>query len=366
MSEINDPFSPQEHNDLPPLSAMVVMAPTAAPDLVGAPVAQYAGDAAQTTSTAELPADRVCTEPSVEPIAPPAPMPMPTPSEAAHPAPPFPMSPGGPVQPAPHRHVRANGKANPYRPETPEQIASFAHMWHDPAYTLAMMSRRYGGCHPRTIQKWATAFDFPPRDGGQGAPKPDAVGNTMNAAHGAEAVTRAKAQAAEAPATQARPESGDDRWNPLADPEIKSAVDEIKRETLPLSSHSDIQGLQRKLLRLNLLVATKTPMRSWESLKITAEGLTRLLLNTRRIEAGIPRGDVDQVQLRKDAASAMMHELKSVLSPEEQEVLARVMIAGAERLMKRPKSQEMPPTDLPGTQPAQHNGKLQPRTGPSS
>ena len=48
----DDLFAHPEHEDLPPLSAMVVGAPTAAPDLVGAPAAQYAGDAAQATSPA--------------------------------------------------------------------------------------------------------------------------------------------------------------------------------------------------------------------------------------------------------------------------------------------------------------------------
>jgi hypothetical protein len=88
-------------------------------------------------------------------------------------------------------------------------------------------------------------------------------------------------------------------------------------------------------MRLSVIAASKLPVTSWTGLTVIIESLHRTILNARRIEADIPRGDTDPIQLRKEAAGQMMREMRSVLSPEEQAALATLVKAAADRLMAR-------------------------------
>lgn len=186
-----------------------------------------------------------------------------------------------------------------------------------------MLGRIYN-VHSRTVQKWSEALSLGPRSApaGTSAPPPDASATASTTGW-----------------------TGD--LNPLADHEIRQALDDIQRVALDMTAHSDLTGLQRKLARLSILVAAKAPIYSWPGLRDAIEGLSRAMLHARRVEARLPETGADPVVLRKEAASQMMRELKSVLNPEEQAVLARVMKAGVDRLMKGQGRPQSPGTATP-------------------
>ncbi len=224
---------------------------------------------------------------------------------------------------------------NPFKPVTPEQIAAFANQWHDPDLTLDIMARRYK-TNPRTIQKWRAEFGLPTR--------PEALKAQAEADRllgPAQAMIRGVRDAAAMTIAQGQDRAqtpqvlGPEQFNPLADAEIAQALAEIRAEARMITAHSDLRELQRRLMRLSIMIAAKVPIRNWDGLQATIEGLARSLLQAQRIEAEIPSSGADPVLLRKEAAAQMMKELKSVLTPDEQRLLADLVKRGADRLMNR-------------------------------
>ena len=298
-------------NEELPLSidALVLRAPMTTPDLTAA--ADLQGDAghAQSRLNAESVPTGVCVGPAGATQAPGAPMPLPTPTASLRPA-------------------NANSKVNPYRPQTSDDIAIFARLWHDPAYTLAMIGRRYR-CNPRTIQKWAASFALGPRDGTE-------TSHTLDGSSGevAAAIDQAMFQALPGPPRPVDQEAQNDvRFNPLADSEIRVALEDLQREALNMTTHSDLAPVQRKLARLSLLLASKAPRHSWPSLQDAMETLGRVFLQARKVEAQLPVTGADPVVLRKEAAAQLFKELKNVLNAEEQVELGRLVKLGADRMM---------------------------------
>lgn len=235
------------------------------------------------------------------------------------------------------------GRPHPYKPLTPMAIAEFAGMWHNAAYTVPQMARRYR-CGERTIQDWRVEFGLPPRPEAlkDQATVANMVGLMGSAAGmvdaGTEAMKVTSAMAA-APGAEAQvighPNLSAKQMDPLQDEVIAAAMRDIQTEAMIMTPHSDLKVLHRKLSRLAVLVATRAPRHTWDSLLFTVESLARAALRARQVEAMIPEGENDPVQLRKEAAGQMMQELKSVLTPEEQQVLAKVMKAGVDRLMAK-------------------------------
>lgn len=225
------------------------------------------------------------------------------------------------------------------QPQTPQQVSAFADMWHDSALKVEQIARHYEASR-HTITAWAKKFGLPDRihamEIGDRARRLAASGAEPLSGPGAARIVGDAADLV-APAFSAvagrlvDPKS----WDPLSDPEIKASLDDLRGEALIMTAHSDLTTVQRKLARLSLLVATKAPTASWVSFQNVVEGLSRALLNARRIEAKIPRGQVDASTLRREAAASLMKEMKSVLGPEEQAALATLVKAAAERLMAR-------------------------------
>ncbi len=264
--------------------------------------------------------------------------------------PPAPPPPPQQASPKPGEDVRdpmaslkRPGRSHPGKPRTPMAIAEFAGMWHNAAYTNAQIAKRYR-CGERTITDWRLEFGLPTRPE---ALKDQATVNGLAAsaagmvAAGTEAakVTQAMATAPGPAAVEGQvfghPNLTAKQMDPLQDEVIAAALRDIQSEGMIMSTHSDLKALHRKLARLAVLVATRAPRHTWDSLLFTVESLARAALRARQVEAMIPEGENDPVQLRKEAAGQMMQELKSVLTPEEQQVLARVMKAGVDRLMAK-------------------------------
>lgn len=244
---------------------------------------------------------------------------------------------------------KSNGRPHPYKPLTPMAIAEFAGMWHDKNYTVAQIAKRYR-CGERTVQDWRVEFGLPTR--------PDAlkdqahadtlVGQAVSMVDAVKTAAQVQAAMASAPGqpqgtntglvtgqVMGYPPLGPDALDPLKDKEIGEAMRDIMSEARIMSAHSDLKALHRKLSRLAVLVAVKAPRHTWDSLLFTVEGLARATLRARQVEAQIPEGEHDPVQLRKEAAGQMMRELKSVLTPAEQQALATLVKAGADRLMAK-------------------------------
>lgn len=266
------------------------------------------------------------------------------------PQPPLPMSPApglnsvtGPALP---RDVgpleKQTGRPHPYKPTTPAQIAEFAARWHDPAQTLDSICAIYK-CGERTAQRWRTEFGLLPRD--QAIRASLKAHDIMGSASGVvdrvnevASLTGAMIKAgAMNPEIMPVPGAGlpPDRFDPLKDAEIVQALEEIKQEARMMTGHSDLQGLQRKLARLAVIASTKVPVRTWDGLGAVVEGLSRTILYMRRVEAEVPSSAADPVLLRKEAAAQMMREMKSVLTPQEQQALAGLVKTAADRLMAK-------------------------------
>jgi len=298
-----------EHDVLPDVDALRLGTPSEAPEITEMAAHAPSLQSLQADSSAAMATDDLCAEPEAATVEPPTPTPRPTPEPA-------------------WALRRPGRRASPYRPQTPEQKAEFEKLWLDRTYTLEDIGRLYGGVNKRTVEKWATAFRLPPRDMLSKGATRTATSVLKETEAVAEAMTRARATA---------PAFDDPQSNPLADPEIAQALAEIEAEALAISPHSNLTSLQRKLSRLAVLIATKAPIRSWPSLQVSIESLSRAMLHARKVEAELPPTGADHALLRKEAAAQMMKELKSVLSVDEQAELARLVKVGADRLMARQK-----------------------------
>jgi hypothetical protein len=265
---------------------------------------------------------------------------------------------GRPVGPTAHAtpEEKVRGRPHPLKPVTPAQIAEFAALWANPEFTVAQIARTYRAGE-QTIRDWRRDFRLPPRP------------ETLARAAKAEAIMGA-AMAKADPALNGQvvgTPPDPNLMDPMKDQEIVDALNDLRSEARIMTAHSDLGVLQRKLSRISLLVATKAPLRSWGSLQTAMDAHSRAVLRARQVEASIPRGDADPVMLRKEAAGQLMQELKSVLTPEEQSVLARLVKLGADRLVARGGGGMSEMTnDLPGIPPPAHNGKVPPYSSPPS
>jgi hypothetical protein len=257
------------------------------------------------------------------------------------------LSTGAPIPPAllgrsergPGEPERVPGRAHPMKPVTGQQIAEFASLWSDAAYSAAQLARRYRTSE-RTLQEWRKDFKLPPRpEALKLAAKANSImgaaAGVVDAANEAARLTGMMAVAPMEGQIVGNPPVNSALGDPMLDPEIKTAMDDLRSEARIMSAHSDLTVLQRKLSRLAVLVVTKVPHHSWSSLQFTLESLSRAMLRARQVEASIPRGEVDPVQLRKEAAGQLMKELQSVMTPDEQQALAKLVKAGADRLMAK-------------------------------
>lgn len=236
----------------------------------------------------------------------------PTPDSAEAPraaAPSRPTSPAKPaVGPAAQKpEVRTIPTGAGRRPKTNAEIAEFADNWLNPAFTVRQVADAYGVAALSTIRAWRVAFGLPEHP----LPVKDAVDG------------------------QLMPFANQLLNEPHKDPEIMEAVRDVLAEARMMTSHSDAQVLQRKLTRITVIAAAKMPLRSWEGVVATFDSLSKSTLHMRRVEAEIPRGDVDPVALRQEAASILFKEMKSVLTDEEQGILADVVQKASDRLMAR-------------------------------
>lgn len=213
---------------------------------------------------------------------------------------------------------RRNGLPHPLKPHTPAQKARFAAIWGNLDTPVTEIAARYRASE-RTVQNWRVELSLPPRDQllAQRRQRPGAAGAAGTLAAPGEPL----------PADQDR------AFDPLADAEIAAMLAEVLDEARKIGPASDLTPLNRKLLRLSVLVVAKNPMQTWDGLGERLAALNRAVLSMRRAEAKMPAPKVDQTQLRRDAASQLMRELKSVLSPQEQSELARLVKLGAARLM---------------------------------
>lgn len=299
----------------------------------------------------------VCAAAPVEAGAPPAPAPLhPEPVRKSDPfasvtlAQPTTGPKIGPV-PAPQDAspcLKTNGLTHPWKPRTPAQIAEFVALWHNPDRTVDQIGKRYKVAG-RTVQKWRVEFGLQRRDqaqdlGAQGVKVGEAASQIV--ADMAESArlsqTIIKAAAAQALTSNAGDKAGSiidpediKTWNPMADPEVLALVEEIRREAKLITQHSDLSALQRKLVKTSILIATKMPVYTWESLNSIMDSLSRALLWTRKVEADLPQSKADPVLLRQEAGRQLMHELREVLDPAEQQALATLVMTGANRIMAK-------------------------------
>lgn len=257
--------------------------------------------------------------------------------------------------------AKREGMPHPLFPRTPNQIAEFAALWHNPEVSIGQMARRYR-CSDRTIQTWRKRFKLEERRAGRHAARDastiagaageivkevrDAV-NTgsrilqAQAALGVELGIKA-AQNQEAVASgkmvpwhgrMVDPEVMARACDPLKNEEVRSLLSEVQAEARLITQHSDLTALQRKLAKITILTATQMPVYTWESLQSVLDALSRAVLWTRKVEADIPQTGADPVLLRQEAGRQMMKELRQALSPEDQQALSVLVKRGADKIM---------------------------------
>lgn len=366
----NDPLPDIESLVIPAASTAIrpPSSPLVAADTVAAPLRapQAPAEGAEEKHGLGGPAASVgvCSEGPATPV-PPVPGPQFAPAATTT------LGPGGVTQVARKPLVKITGRTHPYKPRTPAQIEEFSALWLDVAVPLADIARRYQAGE-RTVQIWRREFSLPRRDDlarGQGsAQMPPSPGVAPWPEPGS--LTPVKTMASAAPRPPGAASGGEvvpkRPTDPLDVPEIAALLAEIRDEARKMTAVSALRPLRRKVSKLAALASASTP-HNWATLHAMAQEQARALLWAEHCEAKLPDVEADAQQTRKDAASQLMKELKSVLTPEEQAILARVVKAGADRLIARHNGQPRAPTDLPGAPPsAQHNGKVQTRSGPTS
>ncbi|MBI5209537.1 MAG: hypothetical protein HY927_06125 [Elusimicrobia bacterium] len=255
-----------------------------------------------------------------------------------------------------------NGRASPWRPRTPSEIAEFTSLWMDPSLTTEDVAKRFH-VTPRTAQKWKSALKLPAKPW---TPKDLASQAETVASSASEIVTQmAGAASAMEQTVKAAVETGlrvtemrrreqamaegklivteggtlvDPKdaalWNPLKDPEVSALLDEIGNEARTVADHAALVHAHRLFVRLAMLLVRKAPVQTWEGLGVTAFGMMKALGGTRRIEAELPPAPADPFKLREDAGREMFREWKSVMNKDELEQMGRLIHVAADRLRK--------------------------------
>ena len=230
--------------------------------------------------------------------------------------------------------AKRNGHVHPWKPQTPDQIAEFANLWYDPAYTNDQIARKYKA-GASSIDRWRVEYGL---GGRTEAMRAGVTANDIISAASGVVSRVNEMTAVSAAMDRAAARTGqvmDPKLDPMKDAEIVTLINDMVSEARIMTAHSDLQVLQRKLMRVAVIVNGRAPVQSWAGLALVMEGLSRTILYARRVEAEIPSSSADPVLLRREAAGQLMRELKSVLTPEEQNTLATIVKAGADRLMKR-------------------------------
>jgi hypothetical protein len=124
-----------------------------------------------------------------------------------------------------------------------------------------------------------------------------------------------------------------ERWDPMKCPAIAAAQDEIVAMIMEMTVSSPVRPLTRRAARLAALVAAKAPVASWPAAFAMGESLFRMFMAMEKSEAKLPRDVGDMTAFKRQVAAQMMCELKAVMSPEEQEALAKLVTEGGRRIM---------------------------------
>ena len=221
-----------------------------------------------------------------------------------------------------------------YHPDTPEKIAAFIRLWHDPEYTVLALSKRYR-VTVSTVAHWRKRFGL------QAKSKAEALGDSVvnslvETARAskvmAEVAVSSAARTVEAQVLAGTASGARDLYNPMTDPEIAQIIAEMGRMSREVTPHSDLAAMCRLNLKLLTLATTKLPHNSWSTMILHFEAQLNMMLRVRKIEAELPEGAGDPGALRREAANEMIAEIKSVLSEDEQKTMAGLIAEAATRL----------------------------------
>jgi hypothetical protein len=201
---------------------------------------------------------------------------------------------------------------HPRHPVTDAQKDEFYRMWSDENFTNDQLCRYYGGVNRSTLMQWATSLGHPNRtESARMRKTKDQIGK-------------------EAQIVGTPPNPG--LTNPKDDEEIAEALKDVIHEARSMGPHTDLLGLRRKAVRGAALTIAKAPTSTWFQVGEVFDRIARLALNTSRVEAQLPEGQVDEVALRKQAAAALLREMKAVLNADEQAVLSKIVKVCVERI----------------------------------
>jgi hypothetical protein len=210
-------------------------------------------------------------------------------------------------------------RPHPNKPLTPEQIAAFVKLWHDPSITQEGLAAKYEVAPP-TVRAWAKMLGLAGR------------AKVKDIASSAKAMAIAEASAMNPQVISQREMN---KYDPKADVEVAKLIAECLDHVRGIGAGTSLTAYRRALMKLEGMVALKTPIASWATLGIMASSLASQALAAERIEAQLPKGDGDKSQLRKDVAHQLMREVAESLPPEKQKMLAALVKEGAEENNRR-------------------------------
>jgi len=237
---------------------------------------------------------------------------------------------------------KKNGLVSPFKPQTPEQIAAFVRLWHDPTLTNPEIAKRYHVAR-KSITTWSKEFGLMDRIEAIRT-KAGLAGALGEVADVSRAMLRAQGNPPQASAVTGTlmPPGFDKRWDPMQDQDIALGFTEVMEEAKKMTAHSAIRPLRRKVLRLALVIAMKSPAYTYQTAGVTLETMASALLAVERVEGDLPQGGADPMTLRREAGTQLMNELKSVLNHEDQQTLARLITVGAAKLMEQRRAKDKP------------------------
>lgn len=189
---------------------------------------------------------------------------------------------------------------------------AFIELWAQPGLSVAAIAAQLG-IGVRAVNKRANGLGLPPK--GQRVGRLGRLSGQLMRAVGA---------AGEEPGEEVPP------W--MADPELRPLFDELWEGLRMARTAQDLARLRPLQLRIHGMTALRFPW-ALDLLQVLAEA-TKLVLTTQKVEAELPAAN-DPVVLRQQAAQQLMREIGSVLGPDEQDELARMLRVATDRLMAR-------------------------------
>lgn len=213
------------------------------------------------------------------------------------------------------------------KPRTEREIAEFRALWHNENFPVTQLMAKYKASRS-TVQRWSRGFGLTDRTALKGmVPSAKAFVRTM------EQAGTAVIEAQQIVDAQAQ----DGILYPRQDEEIAEGLAELKvlAKRAAKGSPADLAAFHRQALSLIGLFVAKSPIHTWDGGAAIADTLCRAIAMARKVEAAMPKEAIDPQMLRREAATQMMRELRSVLSPEKQEALAVLIKEGADLINKR-------------------------------